>query len=148
MYPDDQFKQWWEDDLGNNPIPEGHVIPILKALQGHPESPRLWDKYISKMLINELGFKATVHEPCLYYKRDADDNITLILRQVDDFLVSNKDSKECDRIGAMIQERMINPLNNLGTIRKFNGVNIDQTQSYNHLHCETYINKIVTHHGW
>ena len=43
---------------------------------------------------------------------------------------------------------MINPLNNLGIIRKFNGVNIDQTQSYNHLHCETYIDKIVLHHGW
>ena len=43
---------------------------------------------------------------------------------------------------------MINPLNNLGTIRKFNGVNIEQTQSYNHVHCETYINKIVEHHGW
>ena len=48
----------------------------------------------------------------------------------------------------MIQDRMINPLNNLGMIRKFNGVNIDQTSSYNHLYCETYINKTVTHHGW
>ena len=43
---------------------------------------------------------------------------------------------------------MINPLNNLGTIRKFNGVNIDQTESFNHVHCETYINKIVQHHNW
>ena len=68
------------------------------------------------MLINELGFKATIHEPCLYYKRNDDGDTTLILRQVDDFLVAIKDSKECDRIGAMIQERMINPLNNLGTI--------------------------------
>ena len=43
---------------------------------------------------------------------------------------------------------MFNPLNNLGTIRKFSRVNIDQTSSYNHLYCETYINKTVTHHGW
>ena len=103
------------------------MIPILKALQGHPELPRLWDKHISKILIHELGFKATVHKPCLYYKRNDNDEITLILRQVDDFLVSNKDSKECNRIGAKIQERMINPLNSLGTVRKFNGVNISQT---------------------
>ena len=48
----------------------------------------------------------------------------------------------------MIQDQMINPLNNLGTIQKFNGVNIDQTQSYNHVHCKTYINKIVEHHDW
>ena len=48
----------------------------------------------------------------------------------------------------MIQDRMINSLNNSGTIRKLNGVNIDQTQSFNHVHCETYINKIVQHHNW
>jgi hypothetical protein len=75
------------------------------------------------MITEELGFQSTVHEPCLYYKRDKDDNLTLILRQVDDFLVANKDSKECDRIGELIQAQMTNPLNQLGTIRKFNGVN-------------------------
>ena len=147
MYPDAQYREWWTR-LGNDPISDGYVIPIKKALQGHPESPRLWDKHISKMLINELGFKATVHEPCLYYKRDEDNNITLILRQVDNFLVTNKSSDECNKIGKQIQDCMINPLNNLGTIRKFNGVNIDQTRSFNHVHCETYIKKIVTHHKW
>ena len=147
MYPDDQYNEWWQS-LGNDPIPKGYVIPILKALQGHPESPRLWDKHISKMLTHELGFKSTVHEPCLYYKRDSNDNVTLILRQVDDFLVANKSSKECDEIGKRIQDRMINPLNKLGTIRKFNGVNIDQKRDFNHVHCETYIKKIVHHHGW
>ena len=39
MFPDAQFHQWWKEELGNKPIPDGHVIPILKALQGHPESP-------------------------------------------------------------------------------------------------------------
>ena len=147
MYPDAQYREWWIGQ-GNDPIPHGYVIPIKKALQGHPESPRLWDKHISKMLIEELGFIATVHEPCLYYKRDANNNITLILRQVDDFLVANESNIECDWIGQMIQDRMIDPLNNLGTIRKFNSVNIDQKRNFNHVHCETYINKIVQHHNW
>ena len=117
-------------------------------LQGHPESPRLWDKHISKILINSLSFKLTVYKLYLYYKQDANDNITLILRQVDNFLVSNKSSEECDCIGAMIQDFMINPLNNLGTICKFHNVNIDQTQSFNCVHCETYNNKIVKYRNW
>jgi hypothetical protein len=70
------------------------------------------------MITDELGFKATVHEPCLYYKRDESDNLTLILRQVDDFLVANKDLAECDRIGKQIQDQMTYPLNQLGTISK------------------------------
>jgi hypothetical protein len=57
-------------------------------------------------------------------------------------------STECDRIGKQIQDRMTNPLNQLGTIRKFNGVNVEQTRYYNHIHCATYIEKIVSHHGW
>jgi hypothetical protein len=115
MKPDAQFRQWWEEHLGKDTIPAGYVIPVKKALQGHPVSPRLWDKYIPKLITEELGFQSTLHEPCLYCKRDKDDNLTLILRQVDDFLVANKDSKECDRIGELIQARMTNPLNQLGT---------------------------------
>ena len=77
MNPDNQYREWWQS-LGNKPIPDGYVIPILKALQGHPKSPRLWDKHILKKLTQELGFKSTVHEPCLYYKPDANNNITLL----------------------------------------------------------------------
>jgi hypothetical protein len=86
----------------------------------------------------------------LYCKCDKNDNLTLILRQVDDFHVANiKDSKECDQIGVMIQVRMTNPLDQLGRIQKFNGVNVEQTRYYNHVHCETYTGKIVSsHHGW
>ena len=43
---------------------------------------------------------------------------------------------------------MTNPLNKLGTIRRFNGVNLEQTRYCNHVHYATYIEKIVSHHGW
>jgi hypothetical protein len=39
--PDKAFKEWWTNHLHRPPIPPGHVIPVLKAMQGHPESPRL-----------------------------------------------------------------------------------------------------------
>ena len=76
------------------------------------------------------------------------DNLTLIVWQVDDFLVANKDNAECKRIGRLIQERMTFPLNILGIVRKFNGVDVEQTQNYNHVHCKTYIERICKHHGW
>lgn len=40
------------------------------------------------------------------------------------------------------------PLNTLGLVRKFNGVDIEQTRNYNKVHCALYIDKIVAHHGW
>ena len=47
------------------PIPHGLMIPILSAMQGHPESPRLWEKHADAIL-RELGLTPTIHEPCLY----------------------------------------------------------------------------------
>jgi hypothetical protein len=44
IYPDMAFHDWWVNKKGKTPIPNGHVIPVLSAMQGHPESPRLWEK--------------------------------------------------------------------------------------------------------
>ena len=51
MEVDDQFRDWWENCMGRPPIPKGYVIPIQRALQGHPESPRLWHQHIHNILI-------------------------------------------------------------------------------------------------
>ena len=40
------------------------------------------------------------------------------------------------------------PLNNLGVVRKFNGLDIIQSQRFNKFHCATYIDRIIAHHGW
>jgi hypothetical protein len=46
---DAAFEEWWIAK-GRDPIPEGYVIPVLAAMQGHPESPCLWEKHIDKIL--------------------------------------------------------------------------------------------------
>jgi hypothetical protein len=39
--PDKAFYEWWTVHKQRPPVPPGHMIPILSAMQGHPESPRL-----------------------------------------------------------------------------------------------------------
>jgi hypothetical protein len=63
--PDDRFRQWWTEHKKGEPIPEGYVLPVNHALQGHPEAPRLWEKHIVKIL-DELLFKLTTHIKCIY----------------------------------------------------------------------------------
>ncbi len=48
--PDRAFNEWWVHHKKLPPIPPGHVIPILSAMQGHPESPRLWEKHADEIL--------------------------------------------------------------------------------------------------
>ena len=76
--------QWLVDKKSQkNPIPPGHAFPVLHALQGHPESPRLWEKHIHIILTGpSLRLHSSTHEPCLYtwtYK----DNTSILRFQVD-----------------------------------------------------------------
>ncbi len=166
MKVDDQFRDWWVNCMKRPPIPEGYVIPIQRALQGHPESPRLWHQHIHNILTKDEGFECCTHEPCLYYKRDDKEPITLdddhevyikktenggfvlILRQVDDFAISGSTHEECNKVRQAIQKQMANELHDLGIIKRFNGLDIHQTRDYVKISCELYIDKIVSHHGW
>ena len=148
MLVDDQFQEWWTKHLGREPIPNGYVIPIYKNLQGHPEAPRLWSKHIDHILQHDLGFHPTTHEPCLYYKHHSNGELVLLLRQVDDFLISAPTLTICHSIREAIQAKMTNKLNDLGIVKRFNGMDIQQTRNYNKIHCATYLGKIITQHGW
>jgi hypothetical protein len=57
--PDCAFHEWWVIHLKRDPIPDGHMIPILSAMQGHQESPRLWEKHADKIL-REIGLTPMV----------------------------------------------------------------------------------------
>jgi hypothetical protein len=50
IHPDCAFREWWTIHKQHPPIPDGAVIPILSAMQGHPESPRLWEKHTDAIL--------------------------------------------------------------------------------------------------
>ena len=49
---------------------------------------------------------------------------------------------------TQIGANLIVPLNDLGQIQKFNGVNIIQTRQYIKISCEDYLKKILSHHEW
>ena len=149
MKIDIQFREWWTQCLGNPPIPEDYVLPVQHALQGHPEAPRLWETHIHAILVEHLKFVPTTHEKCLYVKRDLRTNdLQLLLRQVDDFSVAAKDHATCletiTQVGSFLQV----PLNDLGLIKKFNGVNILQTKWFVKVSCEDYLTRILTDHAW
>lgn len=81
-------------------------------------------------------------------KTDMREELVLLLRQVDDFMISSRLKADALEIQNQIQSFMTNKLNDLGVIKRFNGVDVQQTRNYIKLHCETYIDKIISHHGW
>jgi hypothetical protein len=65
IIPKKAFLEWWVNHKKHPPIPDGHVIPILSAIQGHPKSPHLREKHADAILC-KLGLTPTMHKPCLY----------------------------------------------------------------------------------
>lgn len=138
--PDKAYRDWWTNHLGNPPIPDGHVIPVLRAMQGHPESPRLWEKHIDKIL-RDIGLVPTIHEPCLYSGVINGERV-LFKRQVDDFACAASCAATCHLVFDLIDDHLLLPLKPLGLITMFNGLDILQTKDYIKISCESYIDKI------
>ena len=116
-------------------------------MQGHPESGKLWQDFINGILLNKIGFKNSVHEPCLYQLNRFGEKI-LLLRQVDDFALACDSEETANRIWDLIKNKLVADLDWQGLIQRFNGIDVQQHQDYIHINCKTYIDKITRDKPW
>ena len=95
-------------------LPEGYregrehlVCLIEKALYGLKQAPRNWYLLISKFVREILGYKATVSDPCLFFKRSSSGRLMLLFLFVDDFQTSYhpEDKAEWDALKSKLVER-------------------------------------------
>jgi len=81
---DDAYANWYEHRFKKK-LDRSLVLPVLHALQGHPESGKLWEKHISAILQSpQFGFKSTTHDRSIC-SATFEGTKVLLLRQVDDF---------------------------------------------------------------
>jgi hypothetical protein len=84
VHIDDAYADWYYARCGI-PVDRKLVLPVQHALQGHPESGKLWEDHINSILFSsELSFQTTTHDRTIY-RADIDGEPVLLLRQVDDF---------------------------------------------------------------
>ena len=140
IYPDQAFKEWWVNHRKQPPLEDGMVIPILSAMQGHPESPRLWEKHADAIL-QELGLTPTTHEPCLY-SGVIDGKRVIFKRQVDDFALAVPDERTATILLDMIDEKLTIPMKRQGFLDMYNGIDVMQTRDYIKISSKSFIEKI------
>jgi hypothetical protein len=74
---------------------EGVVLRLKKALYGLKQAPREWYLLIRRFIQEDLGFQATVSDPCLFFRRSRTGRLILMFLFVDDFQISyHRDDKE------------------------------------------------------
>ena len=67
---------------------------------------------------------------------------------MDDFAVTSKDPAIANDTIAQIGAKLQVPLNHLGVIAKFNGIDVLQTWGHIKLSCHTYLDKVLDSHKW
>lgn len=134
------FRDWWAHK-GRPPIPDGYVVPVQAAMQGHPESPRLWEKHIDKIL-RRNGLHPTVHEPCLYSGVIAGKRV-VFKRQVDDFAVATTDQTIADQLWDLIDSNLQIPIKRYGLISLYNGLDVLQSRWFVKVSVQTWLTKIM-----
>jgi hypothetical protein len=138
--PNCAFNEWWTQHKNQPPIPAGHVIPILSAMQGHPKSPCLWEKHADKILC-EIGLTPTIHKPCLY-SGIIDSNRILFMRQSDDFAIASPDKWTFDILMDLINEKLKILIKRQGYLDMYNGIIILQTCHHIKISMSTFISKV------
>jgi hypothetical protein len=118
-------------------------------MQGHPESPRLWEKHID-WILRDIGLTPTIHEPCIYSGIILGERV-LFMRQVDDFAISATSQRIANHLLDLLDDKLSIPMKRQGLVTLYNGLDIHQTRDYIKISCVTYIDYISNihlDHGW
>ena len=150
---DDTVEDWYLKRFGVKLNRFKDVIPLFKALQGHPEAGVLWFRLIQHVLVNVMGFKPATHEQGLYVGQiDGED--VLVCRQVDDFASGSAKLSTAKRFIELVREHVHAEYAGMGIeteagyYQRYNGLDIIQTRNYVKIGCETYIDRMLQTHGW
>lgn len=150
---DDAYADWHKHRFGTD-VDRNKVLPVQHALQGHPESGRLWESHITHILRSlEFKFHSTTHDKSIY-RGDYNGIPIFLLRQVDDFALAAPHEHIAqeiyDKIGKQLQlptEDKV-PFRYLGLLDDFNGVDVKQHSDCIILSCERYIERVLRTHDW
>jgi Reverse transcriptase (RNA-dependent DNA polymerase) len=150
---DDAYADWYEA-RHKIKLDRSLVLPVQHALQGHPESGRLWMEHIDRILCSPpLNFRSTTHDQTIY-QTSYNGETVLLLRQVDDFALACTTESTAQDIYNVIGTAMQLPgedaplFQYLGLLSDYNGVDIIQASSHITISCENYIHRVLRSHGW
>ena len=81
---DNVYMDWFKMRFSGRPISRKYVLSVHHALQGHQEIGEMWMHFIDNILINQMSFKNTTHDRCIY-RKVINNEVVYILCQIDDY---------------------------------------------------------------
>ena len=150
---DDTIFDWYLRKFGKKLDKFKDVIPLYRALQGHPEAGVLWERMITDILINKMGFRNTTHEKNLYVGQ-IDGQEVLVCRQVDDFASAAADKTISEQFITKLRQHVEAEFAGMGMetpagmYQRYNGIDVFQSRDSVIVSCESYLDRLFQTHGW
>ena len=87
------------------PLEEQDLIELIVPVYGLDDAPLRWFETVTEFL-KSLGLRKSLLDPCVYIKNDEEGGVeTLILIEVDDFLIATKDEETQKELQQKLQTR-------------------------------------------
>lgn len=150
---DDTIEDWYLHRFGRKLDRRTQVIPLYKNFQGGPSGGVHWERMITHILVNVMGFRHATHERNLYVGEISGKDI-LVCRQVDDFATGAAEEETSKSFIEAVRQHVATEYagmglpTEMGVYQRYNGVDVIQTRDYIKLGCETYIDRMMQTHGW
>ena len=122
------------------------VCKLEKSMYGTKQAPRCWNKKINSVLSDQLGFKRSDGDPCLYVRHN-DEGVMMIALYVDDLLLAAKTGCQISWMKRMLSERF--EMKDLGEAKVCLGLEITRDRKAKKLYLTqvSYMDKIVKRFG-
>jgi hypothetical protein len=127
----------------------GMVCHLKKSLYGLKQSPRNWYLLASGFIVRELGFQATVSDPCIFWRTSRTGQLMVLFLFVDDIQVAfdRQDADEWRKCHAALTKRF--NITDLGESKYMLGMKItrDRRARTITLDQELYVTKALEKFG-
>jgi hypothetical protein len=147
LVTDEVFQSWYRDRLGIE-LPMSTCVPILKAMQGHPEAGNWWSKHFDASCAAPLRLVPAFTEPTMYRHNDAlCSGPTLVLRQVDEILCGAAAATYRDAIMDGIAAK-VSFVGSKALTTLFYATDLKQCAQYIRIYASSYIGPCLAKLGW
>ena len=102
--------------------PDDYLLKIHRNIYGQKQAGRVWNQYLVEKLINEIGFKQSKIDECLFYKGNV-----LYALYTDDSILAGPNKDEVDDIIKLMRKAKLN-ITDEGNVEDFLGVNIERRE--------------------
>ena len=131
---------------GSQPLPQGYVYKLQRALYGLKQSPREWNSTLNRFMTIECGFTQLKCEKCMYIKKNKDGSYMLVCMYVDDLVIAYSHRSMLESFLGKVKTRF--KITQSDSLQKTLGFQIERTQDGGvFMHQQLYITEVLKRFG-